>query len=76
MAKKRQKKRKVEEAYISDDHDGDYVQRSPDSTRLSSTTYHHVIVHHVVCSQGTRYHEQHAPSAYYFDVPRLLKGSN
>lgn len=78
MAERRRKKRKVEEAYRSDDYvsfDG-YIQPSRDSTGQNSTPYHHVIVHHVVCSHATRYHIQHASSAHYFDVPRLLKGSS
>jgi hypothetical protein len=78
MAERRQKKRKVEEAYRSDDYVcvGSYIQPSPDSTQQHSATHHHVVVHHVVCSRTTRDHEPHAPSAHYFDVPRLLKGSN
>jgi hypothetical protein len=48
--------------------------RSTVSNTSPQTPY--IVVHRVECSRVERYHEHHAPSAYYFDAPRLLKESN
>jgi hypothetical protein len=48
--------------------------RSTVSNTSPQTLY--IIVHRVECSRVVKYHEHHAPSADYFDAPRLLKQSN
>jgi hypothetical protein len=52
------------------------MKKPPFSTVLTPTTSQHLVVHRVECDREGRYHEHHASKTDYFDVPKLLAGTN
>ena len=56
--------------------ESDPTKRLRSATSITSPDLPYIVVHRVKCSRLERYHEDHEPSADYFDVPRLLAQAN
>ena len=55
---------------------GDSTKRMRSAQSATSSPLPYIVVHRVECTLTERYHEQHVPSADFFDAPRLLAQSN
>jgi hypothetical protein len=69
-------KKRARDADHTPDYQEDTTKRTRHTTAYIVPHTPYVVVHRVECSRTERHHQHHAPSADYFDVPRLLAQSN